>query len=266
MSFSSWKPSDINLSYDGYNRNNSSSFPSSNEFSFSKNQKLGALGVGAGLSAFNDFFNNNNPSDDAAKYYDQIPEQMAQYYQPYIDSGKRTIPKLEENYDSLTGGLPDINNQYSRLIHDPSGFMSEIGSKYEKSPAYQYALSEGLNGANNAAAAGGMSGSPMHQRESASIASGLAKKDYYDYLDHALNLYGQGLGGKTSLFNRGLEGRERMNDIGNRSATSFADNIAQSLMSRGNLAYEGSASQNQRKGQGIGNLASFSTLAAFLPD
>jgi hypothetical protein len=194
---------------------------------FDWSQYLGpGASIGAGVGSL---VGTKNPANDAQKYLGQIPGTMQPYYQPYIDKGR--------------GALDTLYGQYGNLINDPSELLKKIGSQFQESPGYQYEMDEAMKSAANAAASGGFLGSPQHQLEAQRNAAGIASKGYNDYLQNALGLYGTGL--------QGLGG---INEMGFRASTGLADNLAQTLMSQGNLAYSGRANRNQMLGGGIGNI------------
>jgi hypothetical protein len=82
---------------------------------------------------------------------------------------------------------------------DPTALMQQIGGGYQASPGYQFQLGQAMKGIGQAAAAGGMAGSPMQQQQSGQVAQGLASQDYYNYLNRALGLYQTGAGGYRGL-------------------------------------------------------------------
>lgn len=183
-----------------------------------------------------------NPADAAQPYYDRIPSETQRYYRPYIDAGKQALGTLQ--------------GQYTGLLNDPGQKLSQIGSGYSESPGYQWNVEQATNAANNAASAGGMRGSPQHQQQISSMVSGLANQDYYNYLNQALGLYGQG-----------LQGTQGINTMGYNASNSYADLLANSLMAQGNLAYTGQQNENQQGanwgaglgliGQGVSSALSF---------
>lgn len=202
------------------------------------NWKNAAGGAGIG-SALGSIFGGggSNPADAASKYLNQIPGTLKPYYDPYINSGKEAMGTL----------MP----QYQSLINDPTGLMNAIGQNYQQSPGYQYNVDQATSGANQAAAAGGMVGSPAEQEELAKRISGISSQDYNNYLQTALGQYGMG-----------MQGMQGINQMGYNASTGLGDNLASALMSQANLAYAGQANQNQQSGQrnsgfgaGLGALA-----------
>ncbi len=248
----------------------------------------GAGGVGSGLASL--FMGGGgNPYDAASKYYNKIPGMISGYFNPYIQQGQQAGNQLQGQYGQLAGNLPGLEqqygklsgmgqgvmDQYSHLMQDPNAVMNQIGGQYQSSPGYQWQLGQGMNAANNAAAAGGMAGSPQHQQQAAQMAEGLANQDYWNYMTHGLGLYGQGLQGATNLYgtglqgqqglyNSGLSGLQNQNALGFQGADQLAGGLASSLMNQGNLAYSGQAAQNQAQGQQWGNLfGGLGALASF---
>lgn len=223
----------------------------------------GLGGIGAGLAGM--LGGSNNPYDDAAKYYNKIPGAMAPYYSPYINAGQNALGQLQGQYGHLLGNYQGIQDQYNQLMNDPNGVMSKIGAGYQKSPGFDWQMNQGMNAANNAAAAGGMLGSPQHQQQASTMAEGLANQDYYNYMNHALGLYNSGLQGNTNLYGAGLSGLQGLNSMGYNASNEYGMDIGNSLMNQGNLAYSGAAAQNQAQGSQWGDIfGGAAALAGFL--
>lgn len=200
-----------------------------------------AMGAGAFGSGLGSIFGSSgdNPYNAANKYLQQIPGAIGPYYNPYINAGREALPGLMQ--------------QYGNLINDPSSVMNKIGAGYHESPGYQFQFQQGMNAANNAAAAGGMSGTPAAQYNAANMATGLANQDYYNYLHNALGQYGLGLSGEADI-----------NQMGYNAADQYAGALGAGLMNQGNLAFSGAAAQNQAQGSGWGNiLGGIGALGAF---
>ena len=144
----------------------------------------------------------------------EISDILRGHLEPYSNIGQRSFAGLE--------------NQYGNLINDPTGFMSRIGSTYEPSKGYRFSTDEAIRASNQAAAAGGMLGSPAQQASLAERVQGLAGRDYQNYLSNALGLYGAGL--------KGFEG---LGNIGYGASSSLAENLANNLQSQ----YQGEMSR-----------------------
>ncbi len=163
--------------------------------------------------------NNKNPADAAMPYMENIPGMIKPIYSPYMDAGKNSLSTLM--------------GQYGSLINDPSKTLSMLGSGYQSSPGYQFQMNQGMNAANNAAAAGGMLGTPGHQNQAASIASNLANQDFMSYLAHAMGLYQTGLNGMGGI-----------NQMGYGAANEYGNTLANNELNKANLAFQGQANQN----------------------
>lgn len=225
----------------------------SNGSSFMNNPMLGMGGMmfGGGLGQL---LGMKNPSNSAMPYLNQIPGMMQNYYNPYISAGQNAMGQLMPQYQNMMANGGTLNNQYSQLVNDPTHMMNQIGSTYHQSPGYQWQVDQATKAANNAAAAGGMLGSPAEQQQLAQNVNGLANQDYYHYMDQGMNSYGQGLQGMQGMFNQGLQGMQGINEMGYGASNSLAENIAQAMMSQAMMKYAGQANQNQSQGGGLGSM------------
>lgn len=187
----------------------------------------GAAGIGSGLMGL--FGHNKNPADEANKYISQIPGQTGQYYDPWIQSGQRQLPELE--------------NQYHQGMTDPGGRLNQIGQGFHESPGFKFAMQQALQGSNHLSGANGMYGSPQHEQQNMQLATDLGNQEYDKWIQNALGIYGQGLQGAQGMTNQGQQ-----------AGQSRADMIAQALAQQGNYAYEGQAQKNQNKGNAFGNI------------
>jgi hypothetical protein len=188
------------------------------------------------MGFFSDLFGGgDDPSDAANQYYKQIPDILKQYLGPYADRGNQVY-----------GGL---QNQYNQLMNDPGALMNKFGQGYHQSPGYQFQVNQATGAANNAASAGGMLGSPQHQQNTANMVNNLANQDYNQYLGNALNMYGRGLSGEQGIYNTGAQ-----------VSGNLGENLANSLMNQGNMAYSNAINQNQ-SGMGLfGDLLGFGAM------
>lgn len=214
--------------YDYPNYNNSVAPDGTDWRSMARN---GLPGVAGNFGQFfsNMFGGNTNPGDAANQYLKNIPGQTQPYYQPYIDRG-----------NAAQGSASD---QYNQAINDPNSLYARIAAGYKQSPGYQNSLNQALAGSNNASAAGGMLGTPQNQFQDASVAEGLANKDYEDYLNHVLGIYGGG-----------LSGQQHVADTGANAASSYGNLIGNNMNNQANNAFYGQANQNQANSSGLGGL------------
>lgn len=202
------------------------------------------LSIGTGLASaaggLASLFGNkkkSNPANAANKYLQQIPGMTLPFYADYINEGK--------------GFMPGYDQMLSELSNDPGAFYNKIGSGYKESPGYAFKLREGLGAAGNAAAAGGMLGTPMHQEQATGVAEGIANQDFMDYLNSVLGIFGQGMQGQENAINRGFD-----------ASKGFGDIVGNTLGSSADVAFKGKAGQNASRAQGWSNLASGLASAA----
>lgn len=172
----------------------------------------------------------NNPADAAMPYYQQAQSQLPQYYMPWMQGGMNAMNQLSP--------------LLSQMTQNPGGMVNQIGSNYQQSPGFQFALNQALKASNQSANAGGMAGSPMTQQQNMGIATGMANQDYYNYLNNAENMFGQGVGGLQNMMGMGAN-----------ASMGLGQNLASLLESQGNMAYAGQANQNQMGGGIFGDLA-----------
>lgn len=202
-------------------------------------QGVGAA-AGAASGALNLFggMNQEDPSQAANQYFNKIPGAIDPYYRPFINNGMNAGNQL--------------NQQYGDLVNNPGGKFNQIGQSFHESPGFQFQMQQGLNGANSAAAAGGLLGTNAHQQQASTVANGLANQDYYNYMGNALGLYGQGL---TGLNNQYQTGYNASNELG--------QSIGNTLGAQGQLAYAGANNRNQNQQGMFGDLGN--TIQQYLP-
>lgn len=161
-----------------------------------------------------------NPADSAMPYLNQISGMLPQYFQPWMSAGQQALPQLQQ--------------QYGQLLNNPTGVMNGIGSTFHQSPGYQWQTNQALGAANRASAAGGMLGSPAEQQSIAGTVNQMANQDYYNYLNHGMQMYGMG-----------LQGQQGLAQMGYGASANLGDDLASTLMSQAQLAYSGQSDVNQ---------------------
>ena len=193
------------------------------------------LGIGgglgsAGLGAWNAFGGGyKDPTKRASETIGQIPGQTNQYYQPWADAGK--------------GALGDLQNQYGDLLGGKT--YDKLAAGYKESPGYQFKLNQALGAGSNAAAEGGMLGTPMHQQGNMELANDIAGKDFQDYLNSQMGLYGLGLSGEQGI-----------NQMGYNASDAQANTLANALSQQGQMQMYGDVGKNMWKQQGMNNIFS----------
>lgn len=185
---------------------------------------MGAGSLGAGLGSMM-FGSNKNPADAGMKYLDQIPGAVGGYYDPYIHGGQDMMQHPEQAGQAI----------------------NQIGSQYQQSPGFKFALQQALQGAGHASAAGGMAGSPQHEQQNMGIATQLGNQDYYNWLNPAMDMY------------------KNKTQMGFDASKGMSDQIAQALAAKSQLGYQGQVNQNQQQGSQWGDiLGGIGSLAAFM--
>ena len=193
---------------------------------FGRGGLLGAAGLfgGGGDSGVGGLFDwlsgYKDPAAAGKPYLENIPGQVSPYFDPFIQRGERAGSTLE--------------GQYGNMINDPSGMINKFGQGYQQSPGLDFAIKRAMEAGNRSAAAGGMAGSPAHQEQNMATATGMAEKDYYDWLDRTLGMYGRGISGQEGMYGKGFAG-----------AQSMADMIAQMLAGEAGMEYSGTAGHNK---------------------
>jgi hypothetical protein len=160
-----------------------------------------------------------NPADSANPYYSQIPEKALPYYKPYMEVGQ--------------DALRNLTTEYGRMTNNPEDLYNKFGSGYKESAGYQTRLQSALQAAQNASAAGGMLGTPQYQQQAAQIANDMSAKDYEDYLNHILGIYGGGIQGQQGIENQGYD-----------ASKAYANLLGNAISAQGQNAYAGQAGQN----------------------
>ena len=179
-----------------------------------------------------------NPADKAQEYLKQIPDALRPYFEHYINAG--------------TGSMKDLQEQYGNMINNPGELYNKFSSGYTESPGYHRALTEALNAGNNAAAAGGMLGTPTHEEQNMGIASGFASKDFEDYINHIMNLYSGGLNTASNI-----------NQMGYNASSDYGNTIGNTLGQQAQYGYAGQAAQNQARQANMNNI--FSGIGNLIP-
>jgi hypothetical protein len=230
-----------------------SSVPKYYEDAYGSQNKMQNTGIGAGIGGiagnalWNIFGGNENPSDAAQPYLDQMESTISPYYKPYIENGNQLMPYMQD--------------QYKSLINNPMGMYNQVSQGYQQSPGYQWQQEQGMNAANNAAAAGGMIGSPQHQQQAATMTQGLANQDYWNYMSNAL-------GSSSGMFGAGLNGMSGLNNMqyktGYHASNELANSLGNSLLTQANNAYAGQQNENESEGGLFGSLGSMAGMVGSL--
>lgn len=186
--------------------------------------------IGAGVGGLMGGFSGGKSSgmtqeglDRAMQPINQIPGTMKPYYDPYINAG--------------TNAIPGYQDMMKKLMENPNEFLAQMGQSYQPSPGYEWNKGQAEKGISNANAAGGLAGSPQHERMNAEMVSGLASKDYNDYMNRIMQAFGFGAAGTEGLIKQG-----------GAMSQDLATNLANALIQKSNLQYGGEINMNQGGG------------------
>lgn len=202
----------------------------------------GALpSIGGALGGFLGGMGDRSPYEAAQGPLSNIPGVAQQYLGPYQKQGQEA------------GNI--LQGQYGHLLNDPSGFMDWLTKNYQQSPGYQFQVNQATQAANRAAAAGGNLGSGSEQIGLADVVNNLANRDFQQYLNNQLGIYGMGLSGEQGVENQGYGASQAMNqDLMDYYATQAQLAAAQA---------EEKKNQDTGLGSSIGSLAGLA--ASFIP-
>tara|TARA_R110002012_G_C11660173_1_gene612150 strand:+ start:3402 stop:4211 length:810 start_codon:yes stop_codon:yes gene_type:complete len=152
--------------------------------------------IGSGIS---DLFGGGQEQayDDEKKALQQIPGIYKQYMNPYLNAGQ--------------GAINPYTSALHQLLSNPNGFIgglqSQAEASYKPSQAYQNQVNAATHAASQAAASGGMLGTPEDQEHVAQTVGNLAMGDQQNYVNNRmkqmLSAYGQGLIGEQGLVGMG---------------------------------------------------------------
>ncbi len=188
------------------------------------------------MGFFSDLFGGGkaNPYKQAAPYYEQIPGQLHQYYDPYIEMGGTGREQMG-----------DLYQQYGAMAQDPGAYQAQLGAGFQEDPGYKWNLDQQLQAQNQAMAAGGMSGSPQSQQFAQELAGHLADQQYQQYMQNQMGIAGTGLQGQTGIAGTNLQ-------FGFGASDQMAQNMQDYLYNRGNLAAGRAQDYRNRLQGGIG--------------
>src|SRR3990167_4788956 len=126
------------------------------------------------------FGDSGDPYKQAADQYQKYYGQAAQYQQPFYEAGVGALP----GYQAWLAGQ-----------QDPSGFINNLMGQYQQSPYAKYQTQQGLQGAQNAASAGGLLGSTALSKFNQQQAQGISSQDMQSWLPNVLGITAQNAAG-----------------------------------------------------------------------
>lgn len=129
----------------------------------------------------------------------QISGVGKQYYEPYIQPG-------------LDAGAR-ANQEYSRMLDDPSGLINAIMESYQPSTGYQFKEDRLKRSAANTSAAGGFAGTQYDSDNQSALINSLLSEDMQQYLQNVMGVHGGGLAGKELVAGRGYDASSSLADF-----------------------------------------------------
>ena len=185
------------------------------------------------MSWLGDFFSGGkDPYKAAAPYLDQIPGQAHQSFDPYIAQGKTADT--------------DLWARFSDMLNNPNKLYDKMAEGYKPSDDYQFKSKEMSQNLSNAAAAGGISGTPYHQEQQGKLTDELLSGDRNDYLQKIMGIFNTGLQGEQGVSNRGWDANKTLTDF-----------LTQALEEKGQLAFKGTDLQNQNRSALVNNFLKY---------
>lgn len=175
-----------------------------------------------------------NPYGKAAPWLAHLPELYAQAENPYREVGLHDLGMLQ--------GI------YSHLAANPTKALQNIAGspeEYENSPAFIFQKQQAMDAANQAAAAGGMVGSPAEQAQLAKYITGDAFQHYQQNLRNKLGLYDRGLAGLSGISKQGYDATQN-----------YVHGLANYLNSRAHLGAASTQWENERRARIAGDIGS----------
>lgn len=164
----------------------------------------------------------SNPADAAMPYLNKIQGTIQPLYQPYMDTGQKSMDQYYNNASSWATPEGAMNN------------YNTISGGYEQSPYAQYQNQQMQQATGQAAAASGMAGTPSQQLAVANQTNQINSKDMNNYINSVLGIQQQGQSGLGDLTHLGAS-----------ETNNYISDLVKTLMAQAGLSYAGQANQNK---------------------
>lgn len=165
----------------------------------------------------------DNPMEAANKYLNQIPGVAHEGYDPYVNVGQDASGKTKTAYEEL--------------INDPTGFINKLMQGYKPSEGYQFQKEQLTKELGNAAAVGGIAGTPQDQMNQGQGVQKLLSADMQQFLKNILGIYNTGLQGEEGIATRGYDASGKLTDA-----------LGGALNQQGGLAFQDAQAKNAQNG------------------
>lgn len=123
--------------------------------------------------------------------------QSTGYMQPWWQAGQKALPEYQEALGRMK---------------DPNAFINQMMGGYQQSPFAKFQEHQGIQAANQGAAASGMLGSGAQQKALAQFSQDLSSKDMQQYLQNQMGVWGNYMGGLGGLSGQGMQAGKQMGD------------------------------------------------------
>lgn len=131
---------------------------------------------------------------------------------PYLDAIERdSISRFKPYTDNSSIG-PGLTDQYGRMASDPVGSMEAIRGQYKQGAGHKRALYDAMMAGDNAAAAGGMAGTPMHQNQRMEDIAGINDQYERAWTRDAMDNQRYGMQGQQGMFDRSMDANRYLNE------------------------------------------------------
>jgi hypothetical protein len=199
-------------------------------------------------------------ASDAADQQSQASAQIRSDLSPYAAAGNNAINPLWY----AMGYQPNSNGTWST---DPNSTLQKQfnfdSSNLQNTPGYQFAMSQGLKGTNNALASQGLGLSGAQAKGLDTFSTGLANQTYGDQYNRALSTYNtnyqvasNNVNNLQSLVNTGQNSAAQTGQAG----IAAANNAGNYLTQAGNAQAAGIAGLGQAANQGTQNYMLYNAL------
>ncbi len=191
----------------------------------------GGGGIGAALPGFlQGIFGDSGAPGKAA----------GEAYQPWLNKG---IAQQNPFYNAGTAAIPNFQN-WLQGQKDPAAFINMLMQQYQQSPMAKYEQNQAVRLGQNAASAGGLSGSTPFAQQLQQNAQNISSTDIQSWLQNVLGINAQYGAGEGAL----MSGGQHSADVNSQLYGNAADYM-------GGAAYNQKAGENYDQSQLFGGIA-----------
>jgi hypothetical protein len=137
--------------------------------------------------------------------------QGSQGYMPFLQAGQGAINPFQQQLQGM---------------QNPGQYMNNVMSGYQESPWAKFQTGESQRAANAAAAAGGLTGSTVHQNAAADYARNIASQDQQQYFQNHQGVNHEYLSGLAQLLGLGGQAASGIGNLYGQGAQASAQAMA----------------------------------------